>query len=211
MTTSRDKILSRLRAQSRADQSLPSVWRSRRQFDDPIARYATALKKVYGEPYHVASLDAALEKLDELLPSLAAEKVVVNDEPPFNTLNLASRWPAIDWHIVDHTTGDLRAFCAAADVGISSAEVVLAETGSLLVTSGPGQSRLATLLPPVHIALVPTDRLVTDIFAWITASSTPPPAAMTLISGPSKTGDIEQTMSIGVHGPKRFIVILYAP
>jgi L-lactate utilization protein LutC len=77
------------------------------------------------------------------------------------------------------------------------------------VSSGPGRSRLATLLPPVHIALVPTSRMTTDIFTFTAARQGELPANMVFISGPSKTGDIEQTMSIGVHGPKRFIVILY--
>jgi L-lactate dehydrogenase complex protein LldG len=69
---------------------------------------------------------------------------------------------------------------------------------------------MATLLPPVHIALVPESRLTADLFTWTAARQGPLPANVTLVSGPSKTADIEQTMAIGVHGPKRFIVVLYA-
>ena len=155
------------------------------------------------------SLEAALDRLGELLGSLGARQVVVNDEPPFCDLDLAARWPQIEWHTVGRTAGDLRAFCAAADVGLSSADAALAETGSLVVSSGPGRSRLATLLPPVHIALVPVSRLTADLFTWTAARQGSQPANQTIISGPSKTADIEQTMAIGVHGPKRFVVILY--
>ncbi|MEZ4767250.1 MAG: LUD domain-containing protein [Caldilineales bacterium] len=79
----------------------------------------------------------------------------------------------------------------------------------MLVTSGPGRSRLVPLLPPVHIALAPTSRLTSDLFTWTAQRGGDVPSNLTLITGPSKTADIEQTLAIGVHGPKRFIVILY--
>ncbi|MGB4871273.1 MAG: LUD domain-containing protein, partial [Candidatus Promineifilaceae bacterium] len=85
----------------------------------------------------------------------------------------------------------------------------LAETGSVILSSGPAQSRMATLLPPIHIVLLPTSRLTSDIFTWTQARQETIPANITLISGPSKTADIEQTMAVGVHGPKRFVVIVY--
>ena len=107
------------------------------------------------------------------------------------------------------TEGDLRAFCAEADAGLSGAGAALAETGSIIISSGPTNSRLATLLPPVHLALVPTSCLTADLFTWLAARRGEWPAALTMISGPSKTSDIEQTLITGVHGPKRFIVILY--
>ena len=98
---------------------------------------------------------------------------------------------------------------------MSGVDAALAETGTVVVSSGPGRSRLTTLLPPVHLALAPTSSLTNDIFTlvktstWRAARGGEMPAAMTLISGPSKTADIEQTMAIGVDGPKRFIVVLY--
>jgi L-lactate utilization protein LutC len=209
MVNPRDGILDRLRSQARGGEIHPSAWRSRRHFNDLAARFAAALEKVHGEPVITESFDAALDRLGELLGSLGARKVVVNDEPPFHDLDLAARWGQIEWYIVGRTAGDLRTFCASADVGLSSADAVLAETGSLVVSSGPGRSRLATLLPPVHVALVPISCLTTDLFTWIAARQGSLPASVTIVSGPSKTGDIEQIMAIGVHGPKRFIVILY--
>jgi L-lactate utilization protein LutC len=210
MSDSRETILARLRTQQSVNgDGMPPVWRSRRQFDDLEARFADSLKKVYGEPFHAESLEAALIRLNDLLRELNARCIVANHEPPLSEIQFQDRWPELDWHMVGQTSGDLRSFCASADVGLSSADAVLAETGSLVVTSGPGKSRLATLLPPVHIALVPISRLTTDIFTFIAARQGQLPANMVFISGPSKTGDIEQTMSIGVHGPKRFIVILY--
>lgn len=206
---SRNDILARLRAQQREDQSPPPVWRSRRRFADLAERFTQSLTDASGEVIRANSFDAALQRLEELLQSLGVRRVVANNEPSLNTANLTVRWPDLTWFIVGHSEGDLRAFCATADVGLSSGDAALAETGSILVTSGPGKSRLATLLPPVHLVLIPTSRLTADIFTWTAARQEPPPASMTLISGPSKTADIEQTLTVGVHGPKRFIVILY--
>jgi L-lactate utilization protein LutC len=206
--SARDEILAALRTKER-DVTHPPRWRTRRDFPDLAERFTTALTNVHGEVIRADNLEAAIQALDALFEGLSARQIVANDEPLLTDLNLATRWSGIDWHIVDQAEGDLRAFCAGADVGLSSADAALAETGSIVITSGPGRSRLATLLPPVHVALVPTSRLTTDIFTWAAARPGEMPAKLVLVSGPSKTADIEQKMAIGVHGPKRFIVVLY--
>ncbi len=204
----RSEILGRLRRAERPEAHWPA-WRSRRHFDDLAARFEQSLTAVHGEVLRAADLDGALACVDGLLADLHAGSVVVNDEPPLDALDLAARWPSLRCHVVGKPPGDLRAFCAAADVGLSGASAALAETGSVVIRSGPGQSRLATLLPPVHVALVPTACLTADLFTWVASLSGPLPAALTFVSGPSKTADIEQTMAIGVHGPGRLVVVLY--
>jgi L-lactate dehydrogenase complex protein LldG len=206
---SREQILRRLREQ-KCLLTPPGPWQSRRHFEDLAARFAQALTAVKGELLPAAHLEEAVERLDGIWRELDARHVVANDEPPLDQINLGQRWPALKWHLVGRSEGDLRAFCAGADAGLSCATAALAETGSIVIGSGPGRSRLTALLPPVHVALVPASCLTTDIFTWTAARQATPPAQMTLISGPSKTADIEQTMAIGVHGPKRFIVILIA-
>lgn len=211
----RDKILGALKSKER-DVTHPPAWRSRRNYENLAEQFSVALTKAKGEVHRAKSLAEATERLADVFEELNAGKVVANNVPPLNTLDVAERWPNLDWHLVDKTDGSLRDFCVAADVGLSSAEAALAETGSIVVTSGPGKSRLATLLPTSHVALVPTSKLTPDIFTW-TANRTGAaptadnkmPANLVLVSGPSKTADIEQTMAVGVHGPKRFIVILY--
>lgn len=208
MNSSRDTILNKLRAKQRPEPERP-IWQTKRQFDDLAERFTQSLMAVKGQVHRASSWDAALETVDELLTELNAQQVVVNDEAPLNTVDFATTRPQLEWFTAGKTAGDLRAFCTTADVGLSSCEAALAETGTVIVASGMGKSRLVTLLPPVHIALVPTSKLTTDIFTWTAARGEAPPANVSLVSGPSKTADIEQTMAIGVHGPKQFIVVLY--
>lgn len=208
-TNAREDILGALRGKVRGDAAHFGAWPTSRRYDDLAAQFAEALAAAHGETMREDSLEAALDRLGTLLGELGVRRAVVNDEPPLDALDLPARWPEVDWHIVGRTAGDLRAACAAADVGLSGADAALAETGSIVVGSGPGRSRLATLLPPVHVALVSEARLTTDLFTWTAARQGALPACQTVISGPSKTADIEQTLTVGMHGPKRLIVILY--
>ncbi|MGQ9850339.1 MAG: LutC/YkgG family protein [Aggregatilineaceae bacterium] len=209
MSTAREEILSAVRGRVRRGEGVPAPWRSRQHFDDLAARFSSTLTALYGEVIRAASAEEALDRLGNVLRDLGARRVVVNDEPPLSGVDLAARWPEITWHVVGRTDGDLRTFCAGADAGITGTVAALAETGSVVVNSGPGRSRLVSLLPPVHIALVPASCLVSDLLTWAAARSGEWPANVTVISGPSKTADIEQTLAIGMHGPKRVIAILY--
>ena len=206
--TDRDDILNRLRAQER-EATHPPAWRSRRRFTSLADRFCASLTAAAGEVRRAESLAEALRELEQLLEEIGPQRVAVNDEPPLASLDLPSRWPNLQWHVVGQSDGDLRAFCASADIGISGAEAALAETGSIVIRSGPGRSRLVTLLPPVHIALIATSKLTADLFTWVEGREDDLQSSITLVSGPSKTADIEQTLAIGMHGPKRFVVILY--
>ena len=101
-----------------------------------------------------------------------------------------------------------------ADIGISGANAVAAETGTLFIIENEGNIRLSTSAPPVHIALVGMEKLVpslSDAFkvsevTWRYANYTVP-SYVSLVSGPSKTGDIEKVTTYGAHGPKEFHVI----
>lgn len=206
--SARDEILNRLHAQAR-DASLPAPWRSGRQFADLAEQFRLASTAVGGEAYLDLNRIEALNRLSTLLYEIAPRSVLIDDHPVLAGLEPAKQWPDFEWHVVGRSNGDLRRFATTADVGISGADAALAETGTVVVSSGPGCSRLTSLMPPVHIALAPASYLTTDLFTWMAAQSPPLPASLTLISGPSKTADIEQTMSVGVHGPGRFIVLLY--
>ena len=100
-------------------------------------------------------------------------------------------------------------------LGITGCFCALAETGTLVLLSGPETDASTHLLPETHVALVPASRIVRDMedaFALIRAErreGTPMmPRSVNMVSGPSRTGDIEQTIVLGAHGPFRMHVVL---
>lgn len=96
-------------------------------------------------------------------------------------------------------------------VGITGCFCATAETGTLALLSGPDTWASAALLPETHVAIVPASRIVAgheDAFALIRAERGELPRAVNFVSGPSRTGDIEQTIILGAHGPYRVHAIV---
>ncbi|MEN8235922.1 MAG: LUD domain-containing protein, partial [Actinomycetota bacterium] len=94
--------------------------------------------------------------------------------------------------------------------GLTGAEAAFAETGSIVLRSGPGRPRMASLIPLVHVALLPADRIFRSQMHWLTdAGATLADATNVIyITGPSRTADIEQQITLGVHGPREFHIVL---
>jgi L-lactate dehydrogenase complex protein LldG len=98
-------------------------------------------------------------------------------------------------------------------VGITGVFAAIAETGTLMVASGPASPAATSLLPETHIAVVPVTRIVAhmeDGWDLLRAELGQMPRAVNFISGPSRTGDIDQTIVLGAHGPYRVHMILVA-
>jgi L-lactate dehydrogenase complex protein LldG len=90
------------------------------------------------------------------------------------------------------------------------ADQAIADTGSLVLLSGPGAPRSTSLLPPVHVAIVRRDDIVStaaEVFSHA-ADRMAQSACCTFITGPSRTADIELSLTIGVHGPGRLVVVV---
>jgi L-lactate dehydrogenase complex protein LldG len=103
-----------------------------------------------------------------------------------------------------------REACARADLGVTGALLGVASSGSILTSAGESSSRLASLLPPTHLVVLPTDRLVAgfeELFAALPGHLGDASSGV-LISGPSRTADIEMVLVRGVHGPRDMHVLL---
>ncbi len=158
------------------------------------------IQKMNSRPMHILSpaIHVPKEDVAELFSKITGEKLPSDD--------IAK--------LVATARKLLREKYIAADIGMSSANVVAADTGTLFIIENEGNIRLATGLPPVHIALIGMEKLVPtlgDAFkvaevTWRYANYTVP-SYVNLISGPSKTGDIEKVTTYGAHGPKDFHVI----
>ena len=101
---------------------------------------------------------------------------------------------------------------ARAEVGVTACHGAIAETGSLALLSGPGCSRTVSLLPPVHVAVVRPDDLFETMghFFAARAAALAQSSSCTFVTGPSRTADIELSLTIGVHGPGR-VAIVFGP
>jgi L-lactate dehydrogenase complex protein LldG len=103
---------------------------------------------------------------------------------------------------------------AAPDDAVSVTGVIaaVAETGTLMIRSGPASPNTLHFLPEAHIAIVPSDAIVgayEDAWARLrTSVGGPLPRVVTLITGPSRSSDIERTLAIGVHGPRKLHIVL---
>ncbi len=136
---------------------------------------------------------------------LRARRIALSDAP---ALNRFTRQIAVD--VDEITTSPSAAELFDYDVGISTAQAAIAETGTLVLESELERHRLVSLVPPVHIAIVEAaDICLTlgEALAAVGRGSDLSPT-ITLITGPSRTADIELTLAIGVHGPQELFVIV---
>jgi len=159
------------------------------------------IQKLHSKPMHILSPAIHVPREDV---ALLFSEVMGRELPP--DLEIAA--------LVDAAREFLRDKYFKADIGISGANVVAADTGTLFLIENEGNVRLATGAPPVHIALVGMEKLVPTLgdackvaeVTWRYANYDVP-AYVSLVSGPSKTGDIEKVTTYGAHGPKELHVI----
>jgi len=120
--------------------------------------------------------------------------------------NLARLFNECDFPLLTDTDGVL-----AADVGITGCDALIARTGSIIVSSAGNKSRTISVFPPVHIVVAYRDQVVYDLKQYFQMFSSPEaalPSMMSIVSGPSRTSDIEKTLVMGAHGPKEMFVFL---
>lgn len=157
---------------------------------DQVAQFRQALTALGGTVVEVGSAAEARRYLE---PKLAGHRVIASDAPLVRACGF--------------TTEFSREACAAAEIGITSADFALADTGTLVFWSEP---RLISLLPPRHIAIVERAKIISGLDELFTR--VPQPAAeasaMVLITGPSRTADIEMRLVRGVHGPGEILVLI---
>lgn len=116
----------------------------------------------------------------------------------------------VDHEVPDESRTAHNAGYGPLDVGVTGADAALAESGSLVLVHGPGRPRMASLIPDIHIALLDIAKLQWTLAHW--AAKNPEIAAKTtnlvLVTGPSRTADIEQQLNLGVHGPRHVHIVM---
>jgi L-lactate dehydrogenase complex protein LldG len=157
-----------------------------------------------GKSFRVRNTSAVVPAIAELL----AQKSAVASNSPF--LRKCGITGLAQVHAGFTQRDDLKAACAGADVGITSVDYALAATGTFVILSSENEPRLISLLPPAHIAIFPRSLLLANLDELL--SILPRPAdqtsSMVLITGPSRTADIEQILVRGVHGPGEIYAVI---
>jgi L-lactate dehydrogenase complex protein LldG len=172
--------------------------------EERLATFFACIEALAGRTYRAASAEDARAYVAGVM---AGRPAVASNAPVLRECGITAL-AGVETGITD--AGELRALCSTAGCGITGADYALAETGTLVMLSSQREARLISLLPPVHIAIVPHERLLTSLDELL--SLIPHPAdqtsSMVLITGPSRTADIEQILVRGVHGPGEIHVVV---
>jgi L-lactate utilization protein LutC len=174
---------------------------------DPERRIQSLFSKVEalaGKTFRARSLEAARDYVAGVVDGRTA----VASNAPFLAECGITQLPSVRSGIRD--AAELRSLCATAPVGITSADYALSDTGSLVMLASPQAARMISLLPPMHIAVLPSICILTGLDELFTLLPNPAEvtSSMVLITGPSRTADIEQILVRGVHGPGELHVVV---
>lgn len=215
--SARDNILRRLAsADFRQPLPLPEVaayYASHRRDEDAAARLARFKAAIGAAHAEVHDIDAA--GWPELLCRIAAEKglqsLLVGSGTADAALLGGQLHEGLRLETYDRAVDDWRdELFATIDAGLTRARSAIAETGSLVLWPDSREPRLMSLVPPVHFVLLDADAIHADLHAAMADENWAGglPTNALLISGPSKTADIQQTLAYGAHGPRELVVLI---
>ena len=213
--SSRDAILSRIRTAlgNEPDRQLPpipKVWPVENPSADQMAeRFTKELQEVAGEVCRCGSMETVADKLAEIVEGLNAEFIGRTDHALCNEL-VADLPPEC---FVNDGANPNPTELAKLPAALIGADTLLADTGTVMVACATPHHRLMCYLPPVCIVIAKTSQLVEHMpAAWEKiaprAADTELRGEFVFITGPSRTADIEKILILGVHGPKRLVVLL---
>jgi len=171
-----------------------------------IARFRDRFEAQGGTFLEGTSLEPMLPHLGEALRLAGVSEILFPREDAGARLAAEALAPFGPFPIV--SPAEARLTYTPLIAGIQTAEYAVAETGSIVQTSRGGKTLLPGLISEVHVALLTPAVFVERIDDCLAPMASAPPRNISFITGPSRTGDIEQTMTVGAHGPKKVIAVL---
>jgi len=183
---------------------LPAVGATWEENAQLFARNSTDLKTQF---LRVANPAAAHQALKDLAASEKWSRVAFHQTPLIGAAVAAIGLPTLET-VAGYDVNELE----RCDVGISACDCLIAQTGTILLTATSGGGRALSVLPPHHVVIATRAQLLPDLssgyelLARIHGKTMP--SFITLITGPSRTGDIERILVLGAHGPKKLTVVL---
>ena len=180
--------------------------------EDPPARFIEELEALGGHGKRVEDREEASEYVLELARERGAELVVRWDVDELEALGVDGALSDAGIEVaVWRELADFKEVAGKADIGLSTAAWAIAETGTLVLEGGPGMGRSVTLLPPTYVAVVPVERIlrtVPEAIGKYAGDAGGLPANVCFHTGPSRSGDIEMALFVGMHGPGDVHVVL---
>lgn len=211
MNKTREAILSRLRASRQSQVKIPARyqpdygWSQQQKVDRLFERMTAVRTEVV-----ILKDDNWIDWINQQLPQRGLHRILVGNNEIGESLH-ASASDALQIKTYDENIEHWKEeLFNRIDVGITSTKGGIAESGSLIVWPDAAEPRLMSLVPSVHIALLQADKIYQNFAEAMETQqwSRQMPTNALLISGPSKTADIEQTLAYGIHGPQQLIVLL---
>ncbi|MDR7435499.1 MAG: lactate utilization protein [Armatimonadota bacterium] len=176
-------------------------------------RFIQEFSRAGGVVYRARSGEEARKALQEIVRGAGASRVARWESPLLGLLQVDVALTAVGLDVVPLPSENREVYgkeLNAVEVGLTEVDYAVAETGTLVLFADPVRPRAVSLLPKVHVAILPRGALVStfeELFSRL-ASQESRPSAITFITGPSRTADIEMTPVMGVHGPQAVYVIL---
>ena len=213
--SAREAILNRIRTALAHDAPLqrppvPEVWpRLNPTKEEMAGRFQAELEAVHGEVLRASSIEDVRSKLCELSNRAGWATLAAVDRPLCRELTAEFPAERIAWAQPDWTPRSM----ADLPAGLIEADYLLADTGSSMIACGRPEERLMCYLPPACVIVARTEQLIEHLpAAWekIAPRVADPQVRgeFVFITGPSRTADIEKILILGVHGPKRLVVLL---
>lgn len=220
--SARDRILGKLRAAApstvKVQPDVASWYASHRPVESAsakAARFRHFIELAHAE-VHAVTAENWPDKLAAVLDARRIERLLVAEGTPHGETALDE----LPRHGIECSTYDMAIeawkteMFTATPASLTAARAAIAETGTLILWPDAKEPRLMSLVPPVHIVLLDANQIYNTFFeamreeGWADTQTPGLPTNALLISGPSKTADIQQTLAYGAHGPKELIVLM---
>jgi L-lactate dehydrogenase complex protein LldG len=237
MSGSRAEILGKIRralvkpraahhhGHSPATSDLSKLFASVSSRDGVVEKFRKEFELVSGEFHYCDTGSAVIQSLTQLIQSSASSRIAVSRHPICTRLSIAkslqtqlANMNLLVEDIESENSFDrtrLRNSMAQVPLSITGAEYLIAESGTIVSVAGPQASRQISLLPSIHVVLATPQQIfpnMAELFLEIqrTHGTNLPGSALTFITGPSRTADIEKVLIKGVHGPMRLVLMMVA-
>jgi len=185
---------------------VPDFWREYNlEQEERIGMFMNNWTALGGHAFRMKSLEEVGRFLQEFAQETGAQKLLMQRQPELLRLGLQEALRDVECTVWDSAKGDMIDEAAQADIGIVVVDHAAAYTGTLVVLSSPDKGRSTSLLPRALVAIVPAHVIEANLGPILKDLDARPkeqlPAGVHFITGPSRSSDIENDLTIGVHGP----------